>query len=91
MQHMNQKKNIITSLHDKSLYKGVNILYNLIKENLFWWSTITKDVRNYGKNCTICQIMHNQKFKKPFNKQIITKIPRDRYIVDNTYIDDSIK
>lgn len=35
--------------------------------------------------------MHNQKFKKPFNKQIITKIPRDRYVVDNTYIDDSIK
>ena len=52
--------------------------------------TFTKDVRKYLKIFTIFQITHNQKFKKPFNKHITTKIPRDRYIVDISYIDDSI-
>ena len=84
--HLNLKKNIIATLHD-NLDIMVQIYYLISQSYPLYelMETITKDVRNYAKNYTIFQITHNKKFKKPLNKQIITKNPRDRYVVDIKY------
>ena len=42
-----EKINIIKNLHEQSMHKGINILYNLVKESNFWWHSIYNDVNNY--------------------------------------------
>ena len=42
-----EKINIIKNLHEISLHKGINVLYELIKESDFWWHNIYDDVYKY--------------------------------------------
>ena len=44
----------------------------------------------YIKNCDICQKTHTESFKKPFNEQIISSKPRERYVMDLTDIKENI-
>ena len=42
-----EKNNLIKTLHDKTFHKGVNILYDVLKESKFWWQSMYEDVKNY--------------------------------------------
>jgi len=77
-----EKIKIIKRLHEFSTHRGYKTLYNLIKDDHFWWNNIYNDVYNFVKNCPICQSTHNQKKKKPVIMQIITTKPRERYVLD---------
>ena len=44
-----EKINIIKNLHDISLHKGINVLYDLIRQSDFWWHNIYEDVCKYNK------------------------------------------
>ena len=77
-----EKNNIIKNLHDESMHKGNQILYNLIRNSEYWWNGIYEDVRNYIKNCSVCQSLHTVKHRKPVNLQIISNGPKDRYVMD---------
>ena len=50
-----------------------------------------EDVKDYVKNCSICQQLHKSVNKKPDIKQIISKGPRERYVVDLVDIDEEIQ
>ena len=60
------------------MHKGNQILYNLIRNSEYWWNGIYEDVRNYIKNCSVCQSLHTVKHRKPVNLQIISNGPKDR-------------
>ena len=72
------------------MHKGEKSLYELIKQQDYWWCGIYEDVKNYIKNCEICQQLHKVKGRKPQIKQIITKGPRERYVVDLVDIKENI-
>ena len=40
----------------------------------------------YIKNCPICQQTHSDNFKKPYNTQIISNNPKERYVINITEI-----
>ena len=42
------------NLHELSCHRGINTLYNLIKDQEFIWFGIFKDLKFYIKNCIIC-------------------------------------
>ena len=86
-----EKFNIIRTLHDKCGHKGINTLYNLIRESDFYWSGIYNDIVNYVNKCKICQATHTSKYKSPINLQIISNKPKERYVVDITEIDENIR
>ena len=85
-----EKNQIIKRLHEQTLHKGEIALYELIKQQNYWWTNIYKDVKNYINNCEICQQLHKNKGRKPEIKQIISKGPRERYVVDLVDITDNI-
>ena len=39
--------NLIKLLHDKLYHKGINVLYDIVKESKFWWNGIYDDIKNY--------------------------------------------
>ena len=74
IQHINQRKNnLIKILHDESIHKGMNSLYEAIINQDYWWVGIYEDVKNYVINCEICQQLHKTKARKSQINQIITK------------------
>ena len=77
-----EKIKLIKRFHDFSTHRGYKTLYNLIKEEQFWWNNIYIDIYNYVKNCPICQSIHNQPKIKPETMQIITTKPRESYVLD---------
>ena len=42
-----EKMNLIKLLHDKSYHKGINVLYDIVKESKFWWNGIYDDIKSY--------------------------------------------
>ena len=60
-----EKINLLKSLHYQSMHKGEKSLYELIKQQDYWWCGIYEDVKNYIKNCEICQQLHKVKGRKP--------------------------
>ncbi len=85
-----EKNKLIMSLHERTIHKGQNSLYELIKQENFWWCGIYDDVKEYVKNCPICQQLHKNVGRKPQVKQIISKGPRERFVVDLVDIDEDI-
>ena len=85
-----EKNNLIKNLHERTIHKGQNSLYELVKQENFWWCGIYEDVKEYIKNCPICQQIHKNVGRKPQIKQIITKGPRERYVVDLVDINEEI-
>ena len=85
-----EKNNLINNLHERTIHKGQNSLYKLVKQENFWWCGIYEDVKEYIKNCPICQQIHKNVGRKPQIKQIITKGPRERYVVDLVDINEEI-
>ena len=77
-----EKFNLIKKLHENTIHKGTQTLYESIKQSNFWWIGIYQDVKNYIKNCSICQQVHKLKARKPEVKQIISNCPKERYVVD---------
>ena len=69
----------------------MNSLYDAIKNQDYWRVGIYEDVKNYVINCEICQQLHKTKARKPQINQIITKGPRERYVVDLVDITDEIR
>jgi hypothetical protein len=47
-------------------------------------------VKEYVKNCPICQQIHKNVGRKPQIKQIISKGPGERFVVDLVDIDEDI-
>ena len=80
--YQSEKIQIIKYLHEKTIHKGEKSLYELIKQQDYWWYGIYEDVQNYIKNCKICQQTHKMMGRKPQISQIISKGPRERYVVD---------
>ena len=85
-----EKNHLIRSLHERTIHKGQNSLYELIKQENFWWCGIYEDVKEYIKRCPICQQIHKNVGRKPQIKQIITKGPRERFVVDLVDINEEI-
>ena len=77
-----EKNQVITSLQEPTIHKVQNSLYELIKQEIFWWCGIYEDVKEYVKNCPICQQIHKNVERKLQIKQIISKGPRERFVVD---------
>ena len=50
---------------------------------------IYEDVKEYDKNCSICQQIHNV-WRKSQIKQIISKVPGERFVVVLVDIDEDI-
>ena len=86
-----EKNNIVKRLHDESIHKGQKSLYLLIRNGNYWWYGIYEDVKDYIKKCSICQQLHKSVNRKPDIKQIITKGPRERYVVDLVEINEEIQ
>ena len=40
-----EKNQVITRLHERTIHKGQNSLYELIKQENFWWCGIYEDVK----------------------------------------------
>ena len=85
--YLKEKKLIIDNLHKLSCHRGINTLYNLIMEQEFYWYNIISDVKNYISNCLVCQEIHKTTYKKPKIKQILSSMPKERYVVDLIEID----
>ena len=85
-----EKNKLVKHLHEQSIHKSNNILYELIKYNNFWWSGIYDGVKECIKACIICQDMYKSVSRKPQIKQMITKGPRERYVVSLVDIDEEI-
>ena len=88
--YINEKKIIMDNLHELSCHRGINTLYNLIKDQDFIWFGIFKDLKFYIKNCIICQQLHKNINKKSPVKQILSNAPKERYVVDLLEIDKNI-
>ena len=85
--YINEKINIIKYLHEMTIHKGITTLYKLILKQNFIWYGIYEDVKNYIKNCVICQETHKNIYKKPKIKSIISNYPKERYVMDLVSID----
>jgi len=44
-----ERLNIIKNLHENSMHKGINVLYELIRQSDFWCHNIYDDVCKYFK------------------------------------------
>lgn len=75
------KKNIIDNMYKLSCHRGINVLYNLILEQDFFWYNIFSNFKNYISNCFVYQELHKNNYKKPHIKQIITNSPKEKYAV----------
>ena len=60
-----EKNHLISSLHERTIHKGQNSLYELIKQENFWWCGIYEDVKEYIKKCAIYQQIHKNIGRKP--------------------------
>ena len=49
------------------------------------------DIKKYIKKWAICQSIHKSILHKPLSKQIVSQNPKERYLLDLTYINDEIK
>jgi hypothetical protein len=73
-----------------TIHKGITTLYKLILKQSFIWYGLYADVKNYIKNCVICQEMHKSIYKKPNIKSIINNYPKERYVMDLVSLDKRI-
>ena len=85
-----EKNQLITILHEHTIHKGWNSLYELINQENFLWCGIYEDVKEYVINCPICQKIHKNFGKKPQIKQSISKGKEERFVIDLVDIDDEI-
>ena len=74
------------------IHKGITTLYKLILKQNFIWYGIYADVKNYVKNCVICEETHRNIYKKLKIKSIISNYTKERYVMDlvaiNKRVDD---
>ncbi len=48
-----------------TIHKGQNSLYELIKQENFWWYGLYEDIKEYVKNNPISQQIHKNVGRKP--------------------------
>ena len=85
--YINERKSILKNLHEMSCHRGIASLYNLILDQNFYWINIFTDIKNYINNCPICLQLHKNNLKKLPVKQILSNLPRERYVMDLMEID----
>ena len=84
-------KEILENNHDKMNHPGRDITIYNIKKNDFYWINLKEDVIKYIQNCEICCKYKNiQKNEKQKSITILSKGPRDRYVVDLWYLPDDL-
>ena len=73
--------------HDKLDHPGRDSTIFNIKRDNFYWINMKKDVENYIRLCIICnKYKNNQKNEKNKCVTILSKGPKDRYVVDLWYL-----
>ena len=92
LSHEHEKNSLISSIHINNGHLGCNRTVDKIKEKGYYWENMLKDVINYIKNeCKIC-INDKAGLKlKPNYKTIITKGPKERFVIDGFKLDNTNK
>ena len=79
-------ENIIKMIHDKNGHRGIKYIINEFKSKNLYCKGLESNIINYIKNCKVCSQNKNNIFVKPPNKQIISKYPMERILLDITYL-----
>lgn len=73
-------------IHDKNGHRGIKYIINEFKSKNLYCKGLESNIINYIKNCKVCSQNKNNIFVKPPNKQIISKYPMERILLDITYL-----
>lgn len=71
MPFINEEKYLISNIHNNKNYPGINKMKQLIIESGYFWEGFSSEIKNYIKECPICNPKHNRKKIKLPLKQII--------------------
>jgi len=71
MPFINEEKYLIFNIHNNKNYPGINKMKQLIIESGYFWEGFSSEIKNYIKECPICNPKHNRKKIKLPLKQII--------------------
>ena len=88
---LNEKNNNLIETQCNNGHIGINGTISKIKENGFYWETLSEDVKYFIENCSKYIInKHGKKINIP-NKSIITKGPLESVVADGWQLDDELK
>ena len=85
-----EKLSILQKYHDKKGHINNKRVYNEIIEDKIFWKSIPNDCLNYIKKCPICIREKSGIIIKPKPGTILTKRPKERYVVDGCKIHNSL-
>ena len=77
-----EKISLFIKCHDKKGHIGYKRMIEEIKEENFYWKSIRNDCKQYVLECPSCIKSKAGKLIKPIQKKIITKGPKERYVID---------
>ena len=77
-----EKISLFLKYHDKKGHIGYKRMLEEIKKDKYYWKSLRNDCKQYVFECPTCIKLRTGKLIKPIPKKIITKGPRDRYIID---------
>ena len=72
----------LKDIHDKTGHAGYLILYKEIITKKYYWKNIVKDCKDYILKCQKCLINRGSKKVIVLTKPIISKGPKERFVVD---------
>lgn len=88
---LNENNNVLIEAHYNNGHIGINRTIAKIKENDFYWETLSEKVKYFIENCFKCKInKHGKKFNIP-NKTILTKGLLECVVADGWQLDEELK
>ena len=77
---------ILLFYHELTDHRNYHILTDKIKNDGFYWNTLTEDCKDYIKVCVSCTTKNRTNILPPPSNQILCSKPKELYLVDITYI-----
>ena len=77
-----EKISLFLKYHDNNGHIGYKRMMQEIKNNNYYWKSLRNDCKQYVLECPTCIKLKAGTIVKPTQKKIITKGPKDRYIID---------
>ena len=67
------------------IHKGFRFIINEFNRRRLYYHDLTTNIKNYIDKCKICVEIKLNNYIKPPNKQIISRFPLERVLMDITY------
>ena len=67
------------------IHKGFRFIINEFNRRRLYYHDLTTNIKNYIDKCKICAENKLNNYIKPTNKQIISRFPLERVLMDITY------